>query len=531
MSLEQPDDKVQVTYVYLHPGNDDQEHFCGKTKVVDFVPKKASELPIWDSGVPTSSEVEILLRPVRLYNDPFRRGNNKLVLCDTLSDDMTPLPSNHRQPCLEAMEAAKDEHPWFGLEQEYMLMDVNDNWPLGWPKGGYPEDIHLPHVLYHSAVGANKQFGRDVMDAHFRACLYAGVNISGENAEAMPSQWEYQVTYVFSHPAKDGLEHLCNKSRVIDFVPKQASDLPVWDCGLVTDTVTEMVLRPVRLYNDPFRGGNNKLVLCDTLTPDMTPMGSNHRQSCREAMEAAKGEHPWFSLEQEYLLLDASDNWPLGWPKGGYPESISSPNVHYLYGVGANIQCGRDVMEAHFRACLYAGVNISGENAEAITGQWEYQVGPCEGIRIGDDVLMSRYLLHRVAEDLRIAVTFDPKPIPNMPGSGAHMNFSTEKMRAKGGLTEIERAIEKLSKRHEKHLALYDPHEGADNARRLIGSQFYGSDMNTFTSGVGNRGASIRIPKRVAQEGRGYMEDRRPAANCDPYMVAEALVRTCLLNE
>ncbi|CAG2168613.1 unnamed protein product [Oppiella nova] len=307
-----------------------------------------------------------------------------------------------------------------------------------------------------------------------------------------------QVTYVFSHPAKDGLEHLCNKSRVIDFVPKQASDLPVWDCGLVTDTVTEMVLRPsrvidfvpkqasdlpvwdcglvtdtvtemvlrpVRLYNDPFRRGNNKL-------------------SCREAMEAAKGENPWFALEQEYLLLNASDNWPLGWPKGGYPESISSPNVHYLYGVGAKIQCGRDVIEAHFRA------------------------GGCEGIRIGDDVLMSRYLLHRVAEDLRIAVTFDPKPIPNMPGSGAHMNFSTEKMRAKGGLTEIERAIEKLSKRHEKHLALYDPHEGADNARRLIGSQFYGSDMNTFTSGVANRGASIRIPKRVAQEGRGYMEDK-----------------------
>ncbi|CAG2167353.1 unnamed protein product, partial [Oppiella nova] len=226
-------------------------------------------------------------------------------------------------------------------------------------------------------------------------------------------------------------------------------------------------------------------------------------------------------------------NWPLGWPKGGYPEDLHLPHVLYHSAVGANKQFGRDVMDAHFRACLYAGVNISGENAEAMPSQWEYQVGPCEGISIGDDVMMSRYLLHRVAEDLHIGVTFDPKPVPNWLGAGAHMNFSTEKMRAKGGLTEIERAIEKLSKRHEKHLSLYDPRGGADNVRRLTatGSQFYASDMNQFSSGVAKRGASIRIPKRVAQEGRGYMEDRRPAANCDPYMVAEALVRTCLLNE
>ena len=97
------------------------------------------------------------------------------------------------------MKAAAHEHPWFGMEQEYMMMDGNDKkWPLGWPKnGGYPEDFHLPHVLYHSAVGAGNTVGRDVMEAHFRACMYAGVKIGGENAEAMLAQWEYQVSFLF----------------------------------------------------------------------------------------------------------------------------------------------------------------------------------------------------------------------------------------------------------------------------------------------------------------------------------------------
>ena len=46
---------------------------------------------------------------------------------------------------------------------------------------------------YYCAVGANKVYGRDIAEAHYRACLYAGVKIAGTNAEVMPAQWEYQV--------------------------------------------------------------------------------------------------------------------------------------------------------------------------------------------------------------------------------------------------------------------------------------------------------------------------------------------------
>jgi len=40
----------------------------------------------------------------------------------------------------------------------------------------------------------------------------------------------------------------------------------------------------------------------------------------------------------------------------------------------------RDIVEAHYRACLYAGIKISGINAEVMPAQWEFQVGPCVGI-------------------------------------------------------------------------------------------------------------------------------------------------------
>ncbi|KAK6979884.1 glutamine synthetase 2 cytoplasmic-like isoform X1 [Biomphalaria glabrata] len=336
-----------------------------------------------------------------------------------------------------------------------------------------------------------------------------------------------QVEYIWIDGTGEGIR---SKGRTLDFVPKEAKECPIWNYdGSSTwqsdGCNSDLYLYPRALFRDPFRGGNNKLVMCDVYKHNKEPVESNKRNTCADVMEKAKDLAPWFGIEQEYSLLDF-DGYPLGWPKQGFP----GPQGPYYCGVGSDKVYGRDVVEAHYRACLYAGITISGINAEVMPSQWEFQVGPCEGIKMGDELWVARYILLRVAEEFDVRVTFDPKPIPgNWNGAGAHCNYSTKPMREDGGLAEIEKAIEKLSLKQKEHIRAYDPKNGQDNARRLLGSHET-SSIDQFSAGVANRGASIRIPRQVAEDKKGYLEDRRPASNCDPYSVTEIVVRTTVLE-
>jgi glutamine synthetase len=337
-----------------------------------------------------------------------------------------------------------------------------------------------------------------------------------------------QVMYVWI----DGTgESLRCKTRTESKEPKSIEDLPVWNfdgssTGQAEGSNSDIYIHPVAMFKDPFRRNNNKIVLCETYRFNKQPCETNHRYTCKKAMEAAKAVHPWFGIEQEYTLLDP-DRHPYGWPKLGYP----GPQGPYYCGVGADKVFGRDVLEAHYRACLYAGVKIAGTNTEVMPAQFEFQVGPCEGIEMGDHLWMARFLLQRVAEDYGVCVSFDPKPMMgDWNGSGAHCNYSTLPMREKGGIKYIEQAIDKLSKNHSKHIRAYDPRGGKDNERRLTG-RHETSSIHDFSAGVANRGASIRIPRQVGEDGCGYLEDRRPSSNSDPYSVTEIIVRTTVLDE
>ncbi|KAK8138959.1 putative glutamine synthetase protein [Apiospora sp. TS-2023a] len=316
-----------------------------------------------------------------------------------------------------------------------------------------------------------------------------------------------------------------SKSRTMTSVPEggfKPEDLPTWNFdGSSTDQApgdnSDVYLKPVAVFPDPFRGVPNILVLAECWNADGTPNKYNHRHECEKLMSTHAAHKPWFGLEQEYTLFDMEDR-PYGWPKAGFP----APQGPYYCGVGAGKVVCRDIVEAHYKACLYTGVKISGTNAEVMPAQWEFQVGPCEGIEMGDHLWLGRFLLHRVAEEFGAKVSFQPKPIPgDWNGAGLHSNYSSEEMRVEGGMKHIEAAIKKLESRHKEHIAVY----GEGNELRLTGRHETGA-IDTFSYGVANRGASIRIPRETASKGYGYFEDRRPASNADPYQISGITMET-----
>lgn len=330
---------------------------------------------------------------------------------------------------------------------------------------------------------------------------------------------------------------LRSKARTLSKKVTSTSELPTWNydgssTGQAPGNDSEVYMVPRAIFKDPFRGGDNILVMCDAYEPprlnkdgSVTPMKAiptNTRAACAEAMEKVAKHVPWFGIEQEYALLNAQTKWPLGWPEGGFPAGQGP----YYCSAGAGVSIARDICEVHYKLCLASGVNISGINGEVLPSQWEYQVGPCVGIDMGDHLWMSRYIMYRVCEMYNVEVTFDPKPMPgDWNGSGGHTNFSTKETReAPGGWDVIQQHCEKLGKRHAVHIAAY----GEGNERRLTGKHET-SGINDFSWGVADRGCSIRVGRMVPVEKCGYYEDRRPASNLDPYVVTRLLVETTLL--
>lgn len=316
-----------------------------------------------------------------------------------------------------------------------------------------------------------------------------------------------------------------SKCRTVDASKAALDKLPSWNydgssTGQAPGDDSEVIIKPRAIYKDPFRGGDNILVLTDTYTPAGEALPTNSRVAAEEIFSATAAEEPWFGLEQEYTLFNMDKVTPLGWPVGGYP----GPQGPYYCSAGADRAYGRAISEAHYKACLYAGIEISGTNAEVMPGQWEYQVGPCVGVEAGDQMMVSRYVLQRVCEDFGVYCTFAPKPMEgDWNGAGCHTNFSTEKMRKAGGYKEIETAIRRLGAKHREHINAY----GEGNERRLTGAHETAS-INEFFYGVANRGCSVRIPRSTEAEGCGYLEDRRPSSNCDPYVVTTMIMKTCM---
>jgi len=324
-----------------------------------------------------------------------------------------------------------------------------------------------------------------------------------------------------------GENELRSKTRILDRFTKTIQQLPDWDYdGSSTKQAegddSEVILKPCAIFRDPFRGENDILVLCSTYRPDGTPLQNNYRDWAVKIFNEKPEEEPWYGLEQEYFLFDTTTRLPLCMNREQY---YTNKQGQYYCSVGSLNIFGREIVEEHMMACLNAGINLSGVNAEVAPAQWEYQVGPCTGISAADQLWVARYILERITEKYGAYVVLNPKPLKgNWNGSGCHTNYSTLKMRSENGIHEIYKAIDKLSNKHDEHMTVY----GSENETRLTGkhetSSFY-----KFTSGKADRGASIRIGNKTIHDGYGYFEDRRPSSNMDPYLVTAKIFETTVL--
>ena len=311
---------------------------------------------------------------------------------------------------------------------------------------------------------------------------------------------------------------LRSKTKVL---PDEVSDIPEWgfdgsSTAQAEGGASDCLLQPVSVYPDPIRGGSSLLVLCEVYYFDGTPHESNTRSLLRPTAKRHADQECWFGIEQEYTMFQSGR--PLGWPERGYP----APQGPFYCGVGADEVFGRQMAEEHLNACIDAGLQISGVNAEVMPGQWEYQIGPVGPLVVSDQLIISRWLMYRIGEKYDVSATLSAKPVRgDWNGAGGHTNFSTKKMRAPGGIKVIEEACERLSERADLHVQNY----GFGIEQRLTGLHET-CNYKEFRYGVGDRGASIRIPAQVAADGCGYLEDRRPCANLDPYVVTRLLIET-----
>jgi glutamine synthetase len=314
-------------------------------------------------------------------------------------------------------------------------------------------------------------------------------------------------------------QSLRSKTKIVKEFDGKLADLEGWSFdGSSTEQApggsSDCLLKPVFVVPDPGRK-SAFLVMCEVLNSDGTPHVSNGR-----ALIEDDDNDFWFGFEQEYFLWDNNINRPLGFPAGGFP----GPQGPYYCSVGAANAYGRHIIEEHLDACLDAGLNVEGINAEVATGQWEFQIFSKGAKGAGDQIWIARYLLERIGEKYGVSINWHCKPLGALDwnGSGMHANFSNTLLRTAGSKAIFDKVCEAFRPVVKEHIEVY----GADNHLRLTGKHETASIMD-FSYGVSDRGASIRIPVGVPANGwKGYLEDRRPNSAADPYKVAARIIKT-----
>lgn len=313
--------------------------------------------------------------------------------------------------------------------------------------------------------------------------------------------------------------NLRSKVKIVEYESVKNAFLdgqfPMWnfDGSSTNQAVTgnsDRLLKPVRHYTSEIL--STVYVLCEVLNPDGTPHESNKRSQITEGFEDL-----WFGFEQEYFIREEINGNVLG-----HKRNILKGQGEYYCGVGHNV-VGREFVEEHLDMCLRHGIDITGTNAEVALGQWEYQVFSKGKLKGGDDLWMTRYFLFKIAEKYGYHIDLHPKPLTHgeWNGSGLHTNFSTDMMRFDGNEEYFMALFNAFESRHQDHIKAY----GSNNNLRLTG-EYETQAIDKFSWGVSDRGASIRVPQDTSKEWKGYIEDRRPGSNADPYKIIREIVKS-----
>ena len=313
-------------------------------------------------------------------------------------------------------------------------------------------------------------------------------------------------------------QNMRSKTKVLDDFDGKLESCPVWafdgsSTNQAEGNSSDCLLKPVAIYPDPSRI-NGWLVMTEVLNADGTP----HESNVRAKIDDDDNDF-WFGFEQEYFIMDVNTQLPLGFPLGGYP----GPQGMYYCSVGGKNTHGRNFVEEHANLCIKAGINFEGINQEVACGQWEFQTFAKGAKKAGDELWVARYLLDRLTEDYGYYIDYHPKPIKgDWNGSGMHANFSNTTLRVCGSQETYEKICEAFRPVAKEHIDVY----GEYNDQRLTGLHETAS-INDFSYGISDRGASIRIPIITVEKGwKGWLEDRRPASNADPYKIANRIIKT-----
>lgn len=321
----------------------------------------------------------------------------------------------------------------------------------------------------------------------------------------------------------DANGHIRNKLKIVDgeYVC-DLDEIEQWSydgssTGQAVTGDSDLFLNPVQTYVSA--NHDEVLVLCSVADFDGNPIKSEKRYQLEELAEKYEDSRWLFGIEQEYVLMDKTGTKLYRWPEAAFPGEQGP----YYCGVGYDEAYGAYIVDEHTQACIDYDIAICGTNAEVMPAQWEFQIGAKDPLTVADDLIVARYLLYRTAAFFKATATLHPKPVKgNWNGSGAHTNFSTSAMmNEKTGARAIELAVDNLSKTHDECIELY----GEDIHHRMTG-ELETSDISTFTYGDSDRACSIRKPIGVRRDGHGYLEDRRPCANINPYVVCAAIIQS-----